>query len=236
MSTAPSRQDVPNMFDRIADRYDLLNRLLSFGTDVRWRKKVAKQLDGLSPLRLLDVATGTADQLLALVRNRKFDFAVGLDVSRGMLSHGVRKVDEAKLPNPVAMVHGDALALPLADNSINAVTISFGIRNVLDVPKALTEMSRVLQPGGRAVILEFSLPANALIRWGYLIYFRHVLPKIGGLISGDWYAYNYLNKTVETFPYGEDFADLMRAAGFESVRIIPLTFGIASIYVGEMKS
>jgi demethylmenaquinone methyltransferase/2-methoxy-6-polyprenyl-1,4-benzoquinol methylase len=224
------------MFDRIADRYDLLNRLLSFGTDVRWRRKVAKQLDGLSPLRLLDVATGTADQLLALVKGRKFDFAVGLDVSRGMLGHGVRKVADANLPNPVAMVHGDALALPLADDSINAVTISFGIRNVLDVPKALTEMTRVLQPGGRAVILEFSLPANALIRWGYLIYFRHVLPKIGGLISGDWYAYNYLNKTVETFPYGEDFAELMRAAGFDSVRIIPLTFGIASIYVGEMKS
>ena len=222
------------MFDRIADRYDLLNRLLSFGTDVRWRKRVAKELDSINNLRLLDIATGTADQLLSLLKRRDFDRAIGLDVSRGMLSHGVRKVAEAGLADKVAMVHGDALALPLANNSVNAVTISFGIRNVLEVDTALKEMTRIIMPGGRAVILEFSLPKNAVIRWGYLVYFRHVLPKIGGLISGDWYAYNYLNKTVETFPYGEDFAQHMRDAGFSSVKIVPLTFGIASIYVGDV--
>lgn len=222
------------MFDRIAHRYDLLNRLLSFRQDVAWRKRLAKLLPERPGLRVLDLATGTGDVLLSLHQcSGRVVSGVGVDMAGNMLAFGRRKIADRGLDQDLRMVRGDAMCIGFQDASFDVVTIAFGIRNVSDVPRALREMRRVLAPGGRALVLEFSLPGNALFRGAYLFYFRHVLPRIGALISGDRYAYRYLNQTVESFPYGEAFCFLMRDAGFERVRAHPLTFGIATIYEGD---
>lgn len=222
------------MFDRIAGRYDFLNRSLSFGRDVSWRKRMRRHLPTDRPIKVVDLATGTADQILFLL-DGKADIreAVGYDLSEEMLEVGRGKVREKKIEEPVRLLKGDAMACPAEDASADVVTISFGIRNVLDVPTALADMKRVLMPGGTLCILECSVPTHPLIRWGYLHYFRHVLPKLGGWVSGDAYAYNYLNKTVETFPCGEAFCQLMRDAGFEQVQAEPMTFGVATLYTGR---
>lgn len=222
------------MFDRIAHRYDLLNRLLSMGTDVRWRRKLNRRVPAGDNLRVLDLATGTADVLIAMNGAcPQVASGVGLDMSGGMLHYGREKLIRLGLDRKFRLVRGDATCLGLDSGQFDAVTISFGIRNVIDVPQGLREMRRILKPGGRALILEFSLPSNRLFRALYLFYFRNILPRIGALISGDSYAYRYLNETVETFPYGEDFCQLMRESGFESVTATRLTFGIASLYQGE---
>jgi len=225
------------MFDRIAHRYDLLNRLLSLGQDIVWRQRVAQYLPEKSPLHLLDMATGTADQLLMMYgKTDRITSAVGMDMSEQMLAVGRNKIRERHLEHIMTLQTGDATQIPAPDQTFDVVTISFGIRNVSDVDQALREMYRVLKPAGRALILEFSLPQNRFLRGVYLFYFRYVLPVIGGMISGDRYAYNYLNKTVETFPYGEAFCQRMRSAGFIAVQANPLTFGIATIYQGDKAS
>ena len=227
------RVEVWQMFDRIAPTYDLVNRLLSFNLDVRWRREVHSHLPKRDDLRLLDLATGTGDQVIAMTRAGGVGSAVGMDMSVEMLAIGREKVAEAGLSEVISMENGDATALPFDDDSFDAVTISFGIRNVVHVDKALAEMRRILRPGGRAIILEFSLPRNPVVRFGHLMYLRYVLPLVGGLVSRDWSAYRYLNTTIEAFPYGEAFAAKMRAAGFEQAEANPVTFGIATIYVGE---
>lgn len=222
------------MFDRIAHRYDLLNRLLSLWQDVRWRNRLAEELPDRDNLRVLDMATGTADVLLSLhQKNRRINRSVGIDPAARMLGMGRQKIVERGLQTVISLLPGDAMAVPCKTERFDAATIAFGIRNVPDVPLALREMYRVLKPGGRALILEFSLPDNRLFRRLYLLYFRHVLPRIGGLISGNFYAYRYLNRTVETFPYGEAFSVLMREAGFANLRRRKLTLGVATIYIGE---
>lgn len=234
LSPAPSREKVWLMFDRIASRYDLLNRILSFGQDIRWRKKVARHLKEKNGQFLLDMATGTADQILFLLqKSQKIESAIGMDMSEKMLEIGREKIKKRQLDNRVELKTGDATDIPATSDTFDVVTITFGIRNVIDVQKGLGEMYRVLKPGGRALILEFSLPKNRLFRSLYLFYFRHILPKIGGLLSGDSYAYSYLNQTVETFPYGEAFCELMRHVHFQEVKGTPLWFGIATIYQGD---
>ena len=219
------------LFDRIAHRYDPLNRLLSFGTDQSWRKRLTRYLpDG--PVHILDMATGTGDQLLMLAAHRQNLTGVGIDPSREMLALAPAKAEKAGLQGRVSFMPGAAESIPFPDGSFDAATISFGIRNVADLRGSLREMTRVLRSNGRLIILEFSLPSNSLIRASYLLYFRHVLPRLGGLISGDPQAYRYLNKTVETFPYGDAFASIMRETGLEQVSATPLTFGIATIYCG----
>lgn len=233
-SPPPARGDVWRMFDRIAHRYDLLNRLLSMRQDVAWRKRLARLLPEREDLRVLDLATGTGDVLLALRAGcPRVRAGVGMDMAGKMLALGKEKFEDRGQASALHLVRGDAMRIAAADASFDVVTISFGIRNVLDVDAALREMRRVLRPGGRVLVLEFSLPANALLRWVYLVYFRNVLPRIGGLVSGDSYAYRYLNQTVETFPYGEAFCELMRNAGFMRVTTHMLTFGIATIYQGD---
>jgi demethylmenaquinone methyltransferase/2-methoxy-6-polyprenyl-1,4-benzoquinol methylase len=226
------RVEVWQMFDRIAPTYDLVNRLLSFNLDVRWRREVHSHLPKVDDLRLLDLATGTGDQVIAMTRTGGIGSAVGMDMSVEMLAIGREKVAEAGLSEVISMENGDATALPFEDDSFDAVTISFGIRNVVHVDKALAEMRRILRPGGRAIILEFSLPRNPVVRLGHLMYLRYVLPLVGGLVSRDWNAYRYLNTTIEAFPYGEAFTAKMRDAGFEQAQANPVTFGIATIYVG----
>lgn len=229
-----SRKEVWKMFDRIAHRYDLLNRMLSLGQDVVWRKKVARHLPEQPELHVLDVATGTGDLIIFMQQaNAAVKSGIGIDMAEKMLEYGRPKLEKAGISDRFSLKTGNAVAIPFSDNQFDATTISFGIRNVIDVPKALSEMHRVLKKNGRALILEFSLPNNALLRGLYLFYFRNILPRIGGLISGDSFAYRYLNDTVESFPYGEEFCNLMRDAGFRDVKMAPLTFGIATIYQGD---
>ena len=230
----PERENVYRMFDRIAGRYDLLNRLLSFRQDVAWRKKVAALLPQKDQLAVLDLATGTGDLLLSMQQHApRITSGVGLDMAGEMLKYALFKTKEKNLSDTLTYIRGDAVNIPFADHSFDAVTIAFGIRNVTDVLKSLGEMFRILSDDGKALILEFSLPRNRLVRAGYLFYFRHILPLVGGLISGDSYAYRYLNKTVETFPYGKEFCILMENAGFSDVKEHRMTFGIATIYEGR---
>jgi demethylmenaquinone methyltransferase/2-methoxy-6-polyprenyl-1,4-benzoquinol methylase len=230
----PPRIKVWQMFDRIAERYDLLNHLLSFGQDIRWRKKVANLLPEKPNQTILDLATGTGDQLLYLLQcSDRIVHATGTDLAIEMLARGREKIRQRQLQDVISLLEGDAENIHYRDQSFDVLTIAFGIRNVTDVNKSLAEMYRVLKPGGRVIILEFSLPKNIIIKKLYLLYFRYILPFIGGLISGDIYAYRYLNQTVETFPYGDKFCDLISSQGFREVEMIPLTFGVATIYYAD---
>ncbi|UCD62686.1 MAG: bifunctional demethylmenaquinone methyltransferase/2-methoxy-6-polyprenyl-1,4-benzoquinol methylase UbiE [Candidatus Zixiibacteriota bacterium] len=221
------------MFDRIAPRYDLLNRLFSLGRDVSWRKEVARHLPPGSALQVLDLATGTGDVLIALHRySGRVDMGVGMDMAARMLELARNKITSRGLSERLALVVGDARRIPFGDGCFDAVTIAFGIRNVEPVRTGLSEMRRLLNTNGKVLILEFSLPGNRLLRALYLMYFRYVMPVLGAFISGDSYAYRYLNRTVETFPYGREFCRLMEEAGFRGVVAHPLTFGIATVYEG----
>ncbi len=230
----PARTDAWKMFNRVAPRYDLLNRLLSLGIDCSWRRKMAFFLPPGRDLRVLDLATGTADQLLFLFeKSNKVGSGIGMDLADKMLEIGRNKVARRGLSEAISLKAGDAMDIPAGDSEFDAVTISFGIRNMTNVEKALQEMHRVLKPGGRVLILEFSLPGNSLIRAGYVLYLRHILPRVGATVSGDPHAYRYLNETIETFPYGEAFCHLLRDAGFTAAAAHPVTFGIATIYRGD---
>lgn len=217
------------IFNRIAKSYDSVNRILSFGLDVGWRNRVGALLPHGRTLRLLDLATGTADQVIMLCdSNQNIESAVGMDLSEEMLDIGRTKI--SRFNGKIRLETGDAVQLPIKDAQYDAITISFGIRNIDDVLASMREMYRVLNDGGKALILEFSLPENPMIRFGHLFYLRWVLPLVGGLISGDYAAYKYLNTSIEEFPYGDAFCELLSEAGFEKVRAHPLTYGIATIY------
>jgi len=232
-ASAPTRHDAWKMFNRIAHRYDFLNHFLSANRDVVWRRRLARLLPDMNDQTVLDLATGTGDQLLTLYDTGKLKSGIGLDLAEEMMIIGREKISSRGLTGQLQLQHGDAEAIPFDENSFDAVSISFGIRNVIDISRTLGEMLRILKPGGRVLILEFSLPTNSIIRILYLFYFRQLLPRLGGLIAGDSYAYRYLNETVETFPYGEEFCALMRQAGFKKVEVNCLTLGIASIYRGD---
>lgn len=222
------------MFDGIARRYDFLNHALSLGCDVAWRRRLVLRVAERPVARVLDAATGTGDVMIAVTDACPgLRLNVGLDMAGQMLALGQRKIEKRGLASQAAMMRGTATNLPFQDGSFDAVTIAFGIRNVDDVNAALGAFLRVLRPGGRAFILEFSLPGNALLRSAYLFYFRHVLPRLGGWISGDRVAYQYLNQSVEAFPYGEAFCELLRKAGFTRVSAVGFTFGVATLYQGE---
>jgi demethylmenaquinone methyltransferase / 2-methoxy-6-polyprenyl-1,4-benzoquinol methylase len=230
----PSRTDVWKMFDRVAHRYDFLNRVLSMGIDRFWRMKMSSLLPTAGNLEVLDLATGTADQLLFLFHtSHRVKSGIGMDLSERMLEIGRRKVVKQGLSDRITLRSGDAMDIPVEANRFDVVTMSFGIRNVVDVDRALREMYRVLRPGGRLLILEFSLPGCPFIRSGYLFYLRHVLPRIGAFISGDPYAYRYLNETIETFRSGTDFCTCMERTGFSDPAAHPVTFGIATVYKGN---
>ncbi len=229
----PSRAHVAAMFDGIAPRYDLANRVLSVGLDLGWRSRLMKRLPaegrGGRKLRLLDVATGTADLAVAAGRDLRVGEVVGVDVSAGMLSYGALKVARAGLEGRVTLAQGDARTLEGCED-FDAVTISFGIRNVPDTAAGLASMYRALAPGGTLLVLEFAEPTMPVFAPSYRFYRRHVLPRVGGWVAGDPSAYRYLDDTIATFPSGEEFVGLMRAAGFAEAAFEPLTLGTVHLY------
>jgi demethylmenaquinone methyltransferase/2-methoxy-6-polyprenyl-1,4-benzoquinol methylase len=220
------------MFDRIAPRYDLLNRLLSAGVDARWRRRAVDALDPAAGARVLDLCTGTADLLIEALGRTPAGQGVGLDLSPAMLSRGGEKLRRRGLAGRSALLCGDGERLPVASASFDGALVSFGIRNVGRPEVALRELRRVLRPGGRLVVLEFAMP-RGVVGAAYRLYFRRVLPFVGGLVSGDPGAYAYLPASVARFPTPESFAELMRQAGFSAVVFVPLTAGIAYVYRGE---
>ncbi len=224
----PSREHVWKMFDQISSTYDRTNRIISFGMDQRWRAKVASFLPPQKNLKILDLATGTGDQALAMIKSQASIHSItGIDLSEEML-----EIAKKKIPAKMQFLTADAEKLPFGAASFDAATFSFGIRNVLSPLGALKEIHRVLKPKGRSLILEFSLPPQP-IRMFFLFYLRHILPFIAGIISKNRNAYKYLNQTIEHFPSGKDFCLLMREAGFERIREVPMNLGSVTLYIGE---
>jgi demethylmenaquinone methyltransferase/2-methoxy-6-polyprenyl-1,4-benzoquinol methylase len=220
------------MFDRIAPRYDLLNRVLSAGTDVRWRRRAVDFLEIPPPYRVLDLCTGTADLLIEALGRDPRNAGLGLDLSLGMLERGRAKLARAGYHDRAAVVSADGEQLPLAAGHFDVALVAFGIRNVSEPVTAMREVRRSLRPGGRFVVLDFSMP-RGVFGMAYRFYFRRVLPLVGGLVSGDGSAYAYLPASVARFPRPDAFAGLMGEAGFVDVRWRLLTGGIACLHRGD---
>jgi demethylmenaquinone methyltransferase/2-methoxy-6-polyprenyl-1,4-benzoquinol methylase len=225
------KEQVAEMFDNISGKYDFLNHFLSLGIDIRWRKKAIKMLRELEPKLILDIATGTGDFAIeALALNP--DKVIGVDISEGMLEVGRKKMKKRGLDDRIELQQGDSEGLKFEDNKFDAVIVSFGVRNFENLDKGLEDMYRVLRPGGKVVILEFSRPKSFPFKQIYNFYFKSILPKIGKVVSKDSSAYTYLPESVAAFPDGEDFLAHMRDIGFNNIQCKPLTFGISSIYAG----
>lgn len=225
------KQHIGQLFDRIAGTYDGLNHGLSLSIDKVWRRKTVKMM--LPVAHVLDVAIGTADLTIEMLRRGKAQRVTGIDLSKGMMTYGRLKVEGLRFNDRVDFVYGNAQAMPFEDTSFDGVTCAFGCRNFQNLDEGLREMYRVLKPGGQVTILEFSYPNNPLIRASYDLYFSHVLPFIGRIVSKDKTAYTYLNKSVKGFCWGETFVQHLHDAGFQEEQFIPLTFGIATIYIAK---
>jgi demethylmenaquinone methyltransferase/2-methoxy-6-polyprenyl-1,4-benzoquinol methylase len=223
------------IFNDIAKTYDFLNHFLSFGIDIYWRNQLLKYLPAKETINALDLATGTGDVALTLSKSPKIKKITGLDLSHGMIEVGIKKVAKKKLSQKINLMIGDGTNIEASDNTFDLTTISFGIRNFSDAQKSLHEIYRVLRPDGRLMIMEFSIPTNFLVRSVYFFYFRHLLPFVGNIVSKHKDAYTYLNQSVEDFPYGDEFLNLMKNAGFKNLSYRPLTFGIATLYIGDKK-
>ncbi|HDZ07041.1 hypothetical protein LCGC14_0286170 [marine sediment metagenome] len=226
------KEQVTKMFDTISKNYDGLNRVISFGIDIKWRKKVVEILKKEQPESILDIATGTGDLAIALVSTGAKKI-VGLDISPGMLSVGKEKVTDKNLDNTIEMIVGDSENLVFDDNSFDAVTVSFGVRNFETLETGMSEILRVLKPNGSLVILETSVPTKTPYKQGYKFYTKNILPLIGKLFSKDDSAYGYLSESASVFPHGENFNNILREIGFIEVTNKPQTFGVASIYVAK---
>ena len=220
------------MFDKIAWRYDFLNHFFSLHIDKNWRRKAVNELRGLPLDQVLDVATGTADLAITIQKRLQPVHVTGVDISEGMLAIGRQKIEKKGLKQQISLQYGDSEALPFAENMFDAVTVAFGVRNFEHLEKGLSEMFRVLKPGGKAVILEFSIPQNRIFRSVYFFYFLRILPFAGRLISKDAQAYSYLPDSVQSFPHGVEFKEKLENCGFSNAKVRKLTFDIASIYTG----
>lgn len=223
------KKQVEQMFDNISGNYDNLNRMISLGTDQGWRKKVLKMVSATNPTNILDIATGTGDLAILLSKSDALSIT-GLDLSAGMLEVGKQKIKSLKLDNKIKMVQGDSENLPFQDNSFDAITVGFGIRNFEDLEKGLSEILRVLKPGGVFVILETSVPTNFPFKQGYFFYTQNVLPLMGKLFSKDQKAYRYLSDSAKNFPFGVELNNILTKVGFKDVQHFPQTMGIATIY------
>lgn len=231
--TGSKKEQVTKMFDSIAPRYDLLNRLLSLGIDVIWRRIAIKKLLSIEPQSVLDVATGTGDVIIEIERQLSPARMVGLDISPGMLELGTKKIRAQDFAQKVEMIVGDSEDLPFTENTFDAITVAFGVRNFENLGKGLSEMHRVLKTGGKLMVLEFSHPKHFPFKQIYWGYFNHILPFFGKLVSKDSGAYTYLPESVKQFPDGEKFIEALRKAGYQNIERRTLTFGIASIYLGS---
>lgn len=228
-SNSGKKEQISGMFDRIAKRYDLLNHVLSLGIDKIWRKKAIKTLASIQPQNILDIATGTGDFAIAAMKLSPTKIT-GLDISKGMLEIGQEKIEKLKLQDTIHLQYGDSEQIPFADNSYDAVTCAYGVRNFENLEKGLTEMARVMRPGGRLAILEFSKPKSFPFKNIYNFYFNNILPTMGKRVSKDETAYTYLPESVKAFPDGEDFLKILQKCGFNACQATPLTMGITTLY------
>lgn len=228
-SEVEKKKQVEQMFDNISSNYDGLNRVISFGIDQKWRRKLIAMVKKTQPKYILDVATGTGDLAIALA-DSDAEKIIGLDISAGMLQVGKNKIHAKNLDQRIEMVQADSENLPYEDHTFDAITVAFGVRNFENLEKGLSEIYRVLSPGGIFVILETSVPTKFPFKQGYKIYSNYVLPTIGKLFSKDKSAYQYLSESASVFPYGEQFNNILRKIGFTDVENHPQTFGVSSIY------
>lgn len=221
------------MFDDIAFRYDFLNRFLSAGVDVRWRKKAIRQLADKQPRLLLDVATGTADMAIMASGILHPQKITGIDISDGMLEIGRKKIEKLGLQKNIELLNGDSETINFKNDSFDAVTVAFGVRNFENLEKGLLEIKRVLKPGGKLVVLEFSRPKMAGTKFFYNLYMKIVAPNMGKLFSKNRSAYQYLDESIKKFPEGKDFTAILDKLGYSNIYSKPLSLGICSIYCGE---
>lgn len=233
-SSLGKKEQVAQMFDNISGNYDNLNRVISFGIDTKWRKKVLKIVSDKQPKIILDIATGTGD-LAILMTQTNAEKIIGLDISAGMLEVGKKKVEEKKLSGTIDLVLGDSEKIPFEDNYFDAITVGFGVRNFENLEKGFAEILRVLKPNGVFVILETSVPDKTPYKQGYKFYSKNILPIIGKLFSKDNSAYGYLSESAAAFPYGEALNNILRKIGFIDVVAMPQTFGVATIYSASKK-
>ena len=233
-STLSKKEQIAQMFDTISENYDRLNRVISFGIDVKWRKKVLKIVTRSNPKTILDIATGTGD-LAILMAQTKAPKIIGLDISAGMLEVGKKKIQYKNLSNTIEMVLADSEEMPFEDSYFDAITVAFGVRNFENLEKGLAEILRVLKPNGVFVILETSVPDKTPYKQGYTFYSKNILPIIGKLFSKDNVAYGYLSESAAAFPYGEALNNILRKIGFIEVKAMPQTFGVATIYSATKK-
>ena len=233
-STLSKKEQIAQMFDTISENYDRLNRVISFGIDVKWRKKVLQIVTRSNPKTILDIATGTGD-LAILMAQTKAPKIIGLDISAGMLEVGKKKIHDKNLSNTIEMVLADSEEMPFEDSYFDAITVAFGVRNFENLEKGLAEILRVLKPNGVFVILETSVPNKTPYKQGYTFYSKNILPIIGKLFSKDNVAYGYLSESAAAFPYGEALNNILRKIGFIEVKAMPQTFGVATIYSATKK-
>lgn len=226
------KEQVEDMFNSIAHKYDFLNRFLSMGIDKGWRKKAISYLKPLAPKKILDVATGTGDLALEAMKLNP-DQIIGLDIAEQMLVYGREKIAAKGWTDKIQMIKGDSEELPFADNNFDAITVAFGVRNFQNLAKGLKEMNRVLKPGGRLVVLEFSKPAGFPYKQVYNFYFTYILPLMGNMVSNSKNAYTYLPESVKHFPEGAEFAAFLKDAGYKNIMVKPLTFGTCSLYIAD---
>ena len=233
-SSLSKKEQVAQMFDAISGNYDGLNRVISFGIDVKWRKKVVQFVAASKPKMILDIATGTGD-LAILMANTTAEKIIGLDISAGMLAIGTKKIAVKHLSEKIEMLLADSEKIPFQDNTFDAITVAFGVRNFENLEIGLAEILRVLKPNGIFVILETSNPTKTPYKQGYVFYTKNILPLIGKLFSKDNVAYGYLSESASVFPFGEALNNILRKTGFINVVDMPQTFGVASIYTATKK-
>lgn len=225
------KEEVTSMFDNIAHRYDFMNHFLSLGIDRIWRRKAVHSLKTIEPKVILDIATGTGDFAIALLKLKPKKI-IGMDISKGMLEVGKRKMQERKIDHIIDMQHGDSENLPFDDGAFDAVTVAFGVRNFENLKQGLSEMLRVTRTGGKIVILEFSKPKKFPVKQTFAIYSKYVIPFFGKNIAKDEKAYAYLPESVSVFPEGKEFTDILRALGYNNVKAETVSGGIATLYTG----
>jgi len=228
------KEQVAQMFDTISGNYDGLNKVISFGTDAKWKKKIMRMIAEKNPKTILDIATGTGD-LAILFAQTSADAIIGLDISQGMLDIGKKKIEVLQLQSKIQMVLGDGESIPYPDNYFDAITVAYGVRNFENLEKGLSEILRTLKSGGQLIILETSVPTKFPFKQGYYMYTNFIMPSIGKIFSKDRKAYQYLSTSAQNFPFGEALNNILRKTGFIEVKHLPQTFGVATIYQASKK-